>query len=201
MKVSLSYFQSNDVVYLARDLLGKSLFTKINGQLTGGIITESEAYAGISDRASHAYGGRRTNRTEVMYQKGGISYVYLCYGMHYLFNIVTGEKDIPNAVLIRGIYPTTGVDIILKRRKNVKFNALANGPGKLSSCLDISLKQNATPLNGKSVWIEDIPLKEFETNIRIDKRIGIDYAGEDALLPYRFILDIKKAPQFLEALL
>ena len=201
MKIPQSYFQSNDVVFLARDLLGKSLFTKVNGQLTGGIITETEAYAGVNDKASHAYGGRRTPRTEVMFQKGGVSYVYLCYGIHHLFNIVTGEKDVPHAVLIRGIYPTTGINIIQSRRKNVKFNSLANGPGKISRCLKLDLKQNAKRLDGNTVWVEDADLSSFETETIVGKRVGIDYAGEDALLPYRFILDIKKAPQLIETLL
>ncbi len=201
MKVPQTYFQSNDVVFLARDLLGKSLFTKINGKLTGGIITETEAYAGITDRASHAYGGRRTNRTEIMFQNGGVSYIYLCYGIHHLFNIVTGEKEIPHAILIRGIYPTTGIDTIMRRRKNVKFNLLANGPGKVSSCLNLGLEQNAKRLNGKTIWIEDTYLGGFETDIKVGRRVGINYAGEDALLPYRFILNIKKAPQLLETLL
>ncbi len=201
MKVPQTYFQSNDVVFLARDLLGKSLFTKINGQLTGGIITETEAYAGVTDRASHAYGGRRTSRTEIMFEKGGVSYIYLCYGIHHLFNIVTGEKETPHAILIRGIYPTTGIDTIMRRRKNVKFNLLANGPGKVSRCLNLDMKQNDKRLNGKTIWIEDTHMSGFEADIKAGKRVGIDYAAEDALLPYRFILKIKKAPQLLETLL
>ena len=103
MKIPLSFYQSDDVVFLARSLLGKSLLTFLDGKLTGGIITETEAYAGINDKASHAYGGRKTKRTEVMYREGGVCYVYLCYGIHYLFNVVTGKKDVPHAVLIRGI--------------------------------------------------------------------------------------------------
>lgn len=195
MKIPASYYLSNDVVFLAKDLLGKTLMSNIQGKLSGGIITETEAYAGIDDRASHAYGGRRTKRTEVMFQPGGISYLYLCYGIHYLFNIVTGEKEIPHAVLIRAVYPTVGLDIIKSRRKNIPFHLLANGPGKLTTCLDLDIKHNGISLQGDEVWLEDHKLTGFETEIITGKRIGIDYAGADALLPYRFILDIKKAPQ------
>ena len=104
MKLNKAYYQQEDVVNLASDLLGKVLVTKLNGKLTSGIITETEAYNGVVDKASHAYGGRRTARTEVMYAAGGISYVYLCYGIHHLFNIVTGKQNVPQAVLIRDVY-------------------------------------------------------------------------------------------------
>lgn len=190
MKLQATFYQSNNVVLLAKQLLGKSLFTKINGKLTGGIITETEAYEGIADRASHTYGGRRTKRTEVMFQKGGVSYVYLCYGIHYLFNVVTGEKGIPHAVLVRGIYPVIGIDEILRRRKKAKLiKNVADGPGKLTKALGISLKHNGARLDGDEIWIEKEGLKIIETDIQISKRIGVDYAGEDANLAYRFWLD------------
>lgn len=195
MKLQATFYQSNNVVLLAKQLLGKSLFTKINGKLTGGIITETEAYEGIADRASHAYGGRRTKRTEVMFQKGGVSYVYLCYGIHYLFNVVTGEEGIPHAVLVRGIYPVVGIDEILRRRKKAKLiKNVADGPGKLTKALGISLKHNGARLDGDEIWIEKEGLKIIETDIQISKRIGVDYAGEDANLAYRFRLD----PSFLD---
>src|SRR4051812_21670161 len=111
-KLKASYYANTDVVFLAKDLIGKTLCTRINNKLTCGIITETEAYAGIIDKASHAYGGRRTNRTETMYSKGGVSYVYLCYGIHRLFNIVTNTVDVPHAILIRAIYPTKGIEEI-----------------------------------------------------------------------------------------
>src|SRR3954471_15249269 len=98
-----SYYLNADVVFLAKDLLGKTLCTRINNKLTCGIITETEAYAGVIDKASHAYSGRRTNRTETIYSKGGVTYVYLCYGIHRLLNIVTNNKDVPHAILIRAI--------------------------------------------------------------------------------------------------
>lgn len=202
MKLQSSFYKSNDVVYLAKQLLGKSLKTNIDGVLTGGIITETEAYAGITDRASHAYGGRRTSRTEVMFHEGGLSYVYLCYGVHFLFNVVTGEEGIPHAVLIRAISPIIGIDEILKRRKKSKLKKdVTDGPGKLTKALGISLKQNGSNLEGDTVWIEESGLEITETDILISKRIGVDYAGEDANLPYRFqlapnLLDKKNAPKF-----
>ena len=162
-KIPLSYYRNPDVVFLAKDLLGKVLVTRIDNQLTGGIITETEAYAGVKDKASHAYGGRRTERTKLMYRPGGYSYVYLCYGIHYLFNIVTGPEDVPHAVLIRGIHPVKGIETITKRRNGIKFDLLANGPGKLSQCLGLDLKANGKLLDGDLVWLE-------ETNVKVNER-------------------------------
>lgn len=188
MKLPLSYYRSNDVVRLARDLLGKVLVTKINNKVTSGIISETEAYAGINDRASHAYNNRRTKRTEVMYQSGGCSYVYLCYGIHYLFNVVTGLVNQPHAVLIRGIVPRDGLDVMSKRIRLAGINrSHTNGPGKLSKALGITDQLNNKLLNSKSIWLEDKNITIKNSDIFIEPRIGVDYAGDDALLPYRFI--------------
>lgn len=181
-----SYYLNPDVVFLAKDLLGKTLCTNINQALTAGIITETEAYAGVIDKASHAYGGRRTNRTETMYSKGGVSYVYLCYGIHRLFNIVTNTNGIPHAILIRAIYPTQGINEITKRR-GAKFSKnLCVGPGKVSQALGIDLIHNNVSLTGKNIWLQDDHIKINPTDIQTGPRIGVDYAGEDAKLPYRF---------------
>lgn len=189
MKIPLTFYQNSDVVSLAKGLIGKHLFTNIGGTTTAGMITETEAYAGIIDKASHAFGGRRTERTKVMYAEGGISYVYLCYGVHYLFNVVTGIKEEPHAVLIRAIYPTIGIEKILERTKknNISYK-LTNGPGKLSKALGITNKQNGLNLDGGLVWIEDLQTHISAENILITERIGVQYAGEDAKLPYRFLL-------------
>lgn len=185
-KIPLSFYKNKDVLAVAQSLLGKSIFTMIDGMLTGGIITETEAYAGKTDKASHAYGGRRTQRTETMYMPGGYSYVYFTYGMHHLFNIVTSLQDDPQAVLIRGIIPTEGIDIQEKRRnQNGKY--LANGPAKLCQALGITLKQNCIPLSEDVIWLQDQEEIIKQTDIIICPRVGVDYAGEDALLPYRFI--------------
>jgi len=189
MKLRSTYYQQEDVVKLASDLLGKVLVTKLNGKITSGIITETEAYNGICDKASHAFGGKRTTRTETMYAKGGISYIYLCYGIHYLFNIVTGKKNVPHAVLIRAIQPLQGLDLILQRRNAQKLSPkLCVGPGKVSSALNISTKQNAISLSGNSIWLEDDNININRSQILVGPRIGVDYAGEDAELPYRFLV-------------
>lgn len=190
MKLPLAYYLSDDVPTLAKSLLGKYLITNINGVVTGGMITETEAYEGVTDRASHAFGGLRSKRTEVMYASGGHSYVYLCYGIHFLFNIVTGPKNMPHAVLIRGIYPMTGVQEMMIRTGKYKLGyLLTNGPGKLSKALGITLQQNGVLLNGQQVWIEDRGTHCKPADITAGERVGVEYAGKDALLPYRFKLD------------
>ncbi|MES2680863.1 MAG: DNA-3-methyladenine glycosylase [Bacteroidota bacterium] len=186
-KLKSSYYLNNDVVFLARDLIGKTLCTRINNKLTCGVITETEAYAGVTDKASHAYGGRRTNRTETMYSKGGVSYVYLCYGIHRLFNIVTNKKDIPHAILIRAIYPTKGIPEIIKRRGLPLSDNLCVGPGKVSQALGIDLIHNGLSLTGNQIWVQDDHIKIKQEEILVGTRIGVDYAGEDAKLPYRFL--------------
>ena len=132
MKLNLAFYQREDVVEVAKDLLGKCLFTRFDNKVTAGIITETEAYAGTGDRASHAFGGRRTARTEVMYSAGGVAYVYLCYGIHSLFNVVTNVEGVPHAVLIRAVYPVRGLETILERRK-IKIN----DPAKILSLIHI----------------------------------------------------------------
>lgn len=187
MKVKKSYFLEEDVVSLAEDMLGKVLVTKFNNKLTAGIITETEAYDGVNDKACHAYGGKRTDRTEVMYAQGGISYVYLCYGMHHLFNIVTGSKDVPQAVLIRAIQPLKGIEEILKRRNANKLSTqLCVGPGKITKALGITTQHNAFDLTKGKIWLEDENVQLKKSQILKGPRIGVDYAGEDAKLPYRF---------------
>lgn len=173
--LSLDFYLQEDVVQISRALLGKKLFTCINGVVTGGRITETEAYRGAEDKASHAYKGRRTRRTEVMFHKGGICYVYLCYGIHFLFNVVTNHENTPHAVLIRALDLTVGSEEMFKRK--------INGPGILTEALGISASFNGASLMGPTIWIEDGPSPE---KIEAGPRVGIDYAEEDALLPWRF---------------
>ncbi len=189
MKIRKEFYLQDDVVMIARKLLGKYLFTRMDNKITGGIITETEAYAGTTDKASHAYNNRRTKRTEVMFAEGGVAYVYLCYGMYPLFNIVTNKKDIPDAVLIRGIFPAEGTATMLKRIKKDKLTADSlNGPGKAAMALGINCTHSSADLTKSIIWLEDRGIKVRKNDIFITKRIGVDYAGEDALLPYRFIL-------------
>lgn len=189
MKLEKNYFLSDDVVKIARDLIGKHLFVNLDGVVCGGYITETEAYEGATDKASHAYQNRRTNRTEVMFMQGGRTYVYLCYGMHALLNFVTAGQDVPHAVLIRGFWPTHGLDTILSRiGKQVAKSSLFDGPGKLTKALGIKTIHNDLDLQGDQIWIEDLGLKILNNKIEVGPRIGVGYAGTDALLPYRFVL-------------
>lgn len=188
MKLTKDYFLTDDVVAVARDLIGKSLFTMVDGQLAGGVICETEAYKGTADRASHAFGSRRTKRNEMMYREGGVAYVYLCYGMHHLLNFVTNAADIPDAVLIRGIRPTHGTELMLRRTGKRKVTPdIGIGPGKVSKLLGLTVADNGLSLCGEKLWIEDRGLVVPDNAILVTPRIGVDYAGEDALLPYRFV--------------
>jgi DNA-3-methyladenine glycosylase len=192
MKLERSFFTRSDVVQISRDLIGKLIFTNFNGGITGGIIIETEAYEGITDRASHAFAGRRTKRTAVMFSKGGVAYVYLCYGIHSLFNIVTNEKDIPHAVLIRGILPVDGLDIMkMRTQKGILKPGSGLGPGKVSKLLGIHFSHTGLDLTGDKIWLEDrgVDLRRF---INTSARIGIAYAGDDAFLPYRFWVQEEK---------
>ena len=128
-KLDRDYYVNEDVVFLASDLIGKVLYSAFNGQICSGIITETEAYKGIEDKASHAYGNRRTKRTEIMFGDPGFAYVYLCYGIHKLFNIVTAPREVPHAVLIRGIKPISGIQE-MERRRNMKSHSqnFSSGP-------------------------------------------------------------------------
>lgn len=183
--LSKTYFENPDVVFLAKDLIGKQVTTQIDGLVTSGIITETEAYAGQGDKACHAHLGRFTKRTKVMYESGGIAYVYLCYGIHHLFNIVTNTRGNADAVLIRAIEPTLGIGIMQERRGKSKVDkTLTSGPGNVTKALGITKIQNGSSVVGEDIWIQDIG-KKF-SNIVEATRIGIDYAEEDAELPWRF---------------
>jgi len=189
-KLQTKFYTRDAVVDIAHDLLGKVLCSCIDGRLTKAIITETEAYAGVDDRASHAYGGRRTRRTEPLYGKGGIAYVYLCYGIHHLFNVVTSRRDNPHAVLIRAGSPLLGIDDMLTRRgKDSIDKSLLAGPGSLARALGIRTDLSGTSLSGDQVWIEDHDVFVSDDSITAGPRIGIDYAGNDAARPYRFVVD------------
>jgi DNA-3-methyladenine glycosylase len=186
-KLPPSFYNRPDVLVIARELLGKVLVTEINGVRTSGIIVETEAYNGIVDRASHAWNGRRSNRTEVMYAPGGIVYVYLCYGIHNLFNVVTNMQDIPHAVLVRGLEPLEGIETMLERTgKKLVRPDLTAGPGSLSKALGITTALTGRSLLGDTIWIEDRHIRIKKADIEAGTRVGVAYAKEDALLPYRF---------------
>lgn len=187
MKLPEAFYLSTDVVSIARNLIGKYLFTCFDGLTTGGYIIETEAYNGVIDKASHAYGNRMTPRTSTMFQQGGIAYIYLCYGIHEMLNIVTSVEGQPHAVLIRAIQPTEGLDVMQSRRNMavIKPN-ITRGPGSVAKALDISRRVNGISLQSDTMWIEDRGLVIPDEQIAAGPRIGVDYAGDDALLPYRF---------------
>jgi DNA-3-methyladenine glycosylase len=193
MKLPVEFYTHNDVLGIARNLLGKYLLTCIDGVISGGYIVEVEAYNGIIDKASHAYGNRQTPRTKTMYMQGGVAYVYLCYGIHEMFNVVTSVEGEPHAVLIRAIVPTDGIDVIMARRNLTVFKpVITSGPGSVAKALGISRLMNANSLSGDVIWIEDRGLSFTGEEIVTAPRIGVDYAKEDALLPYRFY--VKDSP-------
>jgi DNA-3-methyladenine glycosylase len=184
-----SFYQRKDVVKIAKELIGKVLVTNFNGEITSGIIVETEAYAGAADKASHAFGNRRTNRTEVMFAHGGVAYVYLCYGIHHLFNVVTNVEHVPHAILIRAVEPLEGIELMLERRKKEKLLPnLTAGPGAMSEALGVKTKHTGLNLQGPEITIEDRGIKVPKKDIVEGTRVGVAYAAEDALLPYRFHL-------------
>lgn len=187
-KLGTAFYRRPDVVSISRELLGKVLCTKFPGQpLTSGIITETEAYCGRNDKACHANDGLRTERTEIMYRAGGIGYVYLCYGIHHLFNVVTNIEDQADAVLIRAIKPVDGIGTMLERRNAASLSpAVTAGPGRLTQALAIRTAHTGITLTGNTVWIEDRGLTFTEQEIAASPRIGVAYAGEHAKRSWRF---------------
>jgi DNA-3-methyladenine glycosylase len=188
-KLDSAFYNRKDVTKIARELLGKILVSRFDGLLTAGRIVETEAYAGIVDKASHAYGGRRTERTEVLYRPGGSAYIYLCYGIHHLFNVVTNLEDVPHAVLIRAVEPMEGIDVMLQRTGKKKLdNSLTRGPGNVSKALGLYRHHTGSSLSSDEIFIGDDGYKVSKKDISHTKRIGVDYAAEDAELPYRFVV-------------
>jgi DNA-3-methyladenine glycosylase len=188
-KLPDTFYQRKNVFAIAKDLLGKILVTKFGGIETWGRIVEVEAYNGIVDRASHAYGGRRTRRNEVMYAQGGLAYVYLCYGIHHLFNVVTNTEDRPHAILVRAVEPVRGINEMLKRTGKKKPGyTLTKGPGNVSKALGIITANSGYSLQNRQLFIGDDGFRYNKKDIAASPRIGVDYAGDDALLPYRFYI-------------
>lgn len=184
-----AFYDRPDVLEVAKDLLGKIICTSFNGVLTSARIVETEAYNGIYDKASHAYGARNTSRTAVMFGEPGHAYVYLCYGIHHLFNIVTNKTGTPHAVLIRAAEPVEGIDKMLERTGKIKADhRLTSGPGNVSKALGINTGHTGYSLIQPPIWIADDNTIIDPSSIIATKRIGVDYAAEDALLPYRFFI-------------
>jgi len=188
-KLPLSFYDRDDVILIARELLGKIIVTHFEGQTTSARIVETEAYRGITDKASHSYGHRRTARNEHMYSAAGTSYVYICYGMHRMFNIVTNKKDIPDAVLIRAVEPVKGTDIMSKRTgKNITDKTLTRGPGNVGKALGIDKHHSGLLLLDEEIYLLDDGKIIATEKIGVSKRIGVESAGADGLLPFRFYI-------------
>jgi DNA-3-methyladenine glycosylase len=182
------FYLNPDVVAVAQQLVGQYLFTNLDGALTGGVIVETEAYA-EHDRACHAYQGRRTARTEVMFGPGGHAYVYLCYGLHHMFNVVTNVAGVPAAVLVRAIAPTEGLATMLRRRRMTALAPrLTAGPGAVGQALGLHTRHSGCSLQGPHIWLEEGGPGLAPELITASPRVGVGYAGADAQLPWRFRL-------------
>ena len=188
-KLTIDFYDRTDVLQIAKELLGKIIVTKFEGIITSGRIVETEAYIAVGDRASHSFGGRRTARNEAMFSSAGTSYVYICYGLHHLFNVVTNKKNIADAVLIRAVEPLKGIDIMLKRTGKKKLdNTLTKGPGNVGKALGIDKQHSGLNLLGNKIFIADDGFISDKEITGISRRIGVEGAGNSALLPYRFYI-------------
>ncbi len=188
-KLTIDFYKRKNVLQIAKELLGKILTTNLEGIVTSGRIVETEAYIGFTDSASHAWAGKRTARNEHMYATAGTGYIYICYGIHQMFNVVTNEKDIPDAVLIRAVEPIGGVETMLLRTgKKALDKTLTRGPGNVGKARGIRKIHSGINLLQQTIFIAGDNFELDETNIGSSKRIGVGYAGADALLPYRFYI-------------
>ncbi|MFR1824714.1 DNA-3-methyladenine glycosylase [Clostridium saudiense] len=188
-------FYNRSAIDVANDLLGKVLVREVDGRILKGKIVETESYIGAIDKACHAYNGRRTKRTEVLYSDCGVAYVYFIYGLYHCFNVVTNEKDVAEAVLIRAIEPLNEFDYISQVRYKKQFKELSktqiknltNGPSKLCLAYLIDKDLNGDKLyeQGK-IYLEESEENDFE--IVKTKRIGIDYAEEAKDFLWRFYI-------------
>ena len=187
-RLERDFYTRADTLRVARELLGKRLVVPTaSGVRVSGRVVEVEAYLGAEDRAAHSYGGRRTRRTETMYAAGGTAYVFFVYGMHHQFNVVTGPAGRPHAVLVRAVEPEEGVELMRERRPVSKERELTSGPGKLCRALGIDLTFDGEDLTTSArVWLEETGLTYRPKQIASGPRIGVAYAAEDALKPWRF---------------
>jgi DNA-3-methyladenine glycosylase len=189
-KLPVEFYRRSPVTQIARDLLGTYLCTRNgNRKLTSGMIVETEAYAAQNDKACHASGYNRTERNDAMFRAGGIAYIYLCYGIHHLFNVVTNLEGEPEAVLIRAVKPEEGLDIMLRRRGHSSIQPeLTAGPGRLTQALGINQSHYGLDLQSEPIWIEGRGVHVANTEIEATPRIGVQYAGKDAEKPWRFTI-------------
>ena len=182
------FYLSTNVVQIAKDLLGKKLISNIGGKITSGIIVETEAYEAPDDLASHAKGFRRSPKNESMYSAPGHSYVYICYGIHDLFNAVTGPEGTPHAVLIRAIEPLEGIETMLKRRKMTKVKKeLCNGPGKFTKAMGITMNHDRIRLFDPTSPVQIVNSGFNVKSILSGPRVGMSHHTKQCgHWPYRF---------------
>lgn len=187
VRLGRAFYAREETLAVARELLGKRLVVPTDaGERVSGRIVEVEAYLGAEDKAAHSYGWRRTARTETMYAKGGTAYVFFVYGMHHQFNVVTGPEGTPTAVLVRAIEPEEGIEIMRERRAVSKERELTSGPGKLCKALAIDRSFDGEDMTKSTrVWLEDAGARARPEEIAAGPRIGIAYAEEYALKPWR----------------
>lgn len=186
-KLPVGFYRQDDVVSVARDLLGKYVYSLVDGQLTGGIIVETEAYRGPDDRGSHAYNNKRTPRNEMMYSAGGVAYMYICYGIHDMLNIVTGTEGMSHAALIRAIEPIEGLDIMRIRRGVFdQDRRLCQGPGALAKALGLTKLHNGADLQGDIVWLTDHGITYRDEQVVASARVGMNFEGPYKTIPWRF---------------
>ena len=188
-KLSKEFYLNPSVTEISRQLLGKVLCTQVDGKFTSGRIVEVEAYSGRDDKACHANNNKRTNRTEIMYSAGGVAYVYLIYGMYHLFNVVSNQQGRADAVLIRALEPIAGLEVMMDRMKVKTAKKITAGPGKLSKAMGITKNLYGANLVGNDIWIADDGIEFNQQQIIETSRIGVEYAEEDALKPWRFYID------------
>ncbi len=187
-RLERDFYTRADTLRVARELLGKRLVVpSASGARVSGRVVEVEAYLGAEDRAAHSFGGRRTRRTETMFGVGGTAYVFFVYGMHHQFNVVTGPEGLPHAVLVRAVEPEEGIELMKERRPVSKERELTSGPGKLCRALGIDLTFDGEDLTKSGrVRLEETGVKFKPEQVAQGPRIGVAYAAEDALKPWRF---------------
>ena len=188
MVISESFYLREDTLAIAKELLGKYVFTNIDGTITGGMIVETEAYMGVTDASCHTFNNRKSVKNATMYDQGGVAYMYICYGIHDMLNLVTGPMGKSHVVLIRAIEPTDGIEKMIERRGNFPIKKLTNGPGSLAKALGLNKSFDKESLNSERLWLEDRGLILEESNIKITPRIGINCPEPFLTAPWRFLI-------------
>ncbi|MDO7854466.1 DNA-3-methyladenine glycosylase [Hymenobacter convexus] len=189
-KLPAAFFQRPDVLSIARDLLGKHLYTNLNGVVTAGRVVETEAYRHEGDNSLTLHLQRKRHQAQGLHVPGGAAYIYTVYNRYALFNIATHDAAHPDAVLIRAIEPTLGIEEMLRRRGlAAPKRGFTAGPGLLSQALGITPALTGLPVTGEVLWFEDHREDVAEVDVVVSARVGLEYAGAEAAgLPWRFRL-------------